>query len=87
MALSGTLVGSNIYREYKRHTHNCTIFSGISFFSRGPSRTTETGIALSTCGSGVSSYALGSIFTRRAGGTSRSRVTLEVTHVIRLSHM
>lgn len=80
-SLSGKSVGFNIYKEYKEgHTHNWTILSSISFFSRGPSRTTKASITLSTRGSGVSPYALGSIFTRRTGRTSRSRITLEGTH-------
>lgn len=86
-SLSGTSFGSDIYKEYKGHTHNWTILASISFFSRGPRRTSKASITLSTRGSSISPYALGSIFTRRTGRTSRSRITLEVTHGMTLLHM
>lgn len=87
-SLSGTSFGSDIYKEYKEgHTHNWTILASISFFSRGPRRTSKASITLSTRGSSISPYALGSIFTRRTGRTSRSRITLEVTHGMTLLHM
>lgn len=86
-SLSGPSVGSNIYKEYKEgHTHNWTILASISLFSRGPRRTAKASITLSTRGSSISPYALGSIFTRRTGRTGRSRITLEVTHGMTLLH-
>lgn len=64
-SLSDTSVGSNLCKEYKEgHTHNWTILASVSFFSRGPSRTSKASITLSTRGSSISPYALGSIFTR-----------------------
>lgn len=76
-----------IYTKKEGHTHNWTILASISFFSRGPCRTSKASITLPTRGSSISPYALGSIFTRRTSRTSRSRITLEVTHVMTLLHM
>lgn len=74
---------SSVYTKNKEgQTHHWTILSSISFFSRRPSRTTETSIALSSSGSGVSPYALGSVFPRRTSGTSRSRITLGETQAL-----
>lgn len=80
---NGTHEWAPVYTKNKEGpTHNWTILSSISFFSRRPSRTAETSIALSSRGSAVSPYSLGSIFSRRTGGTSRSRITLEERHAL-----
>lgn len=80
---NGTHEWVPVYTKNKEGpTHNWTILSSISFFSRRPSTTTETSITLSSRGSAVSPYSLGSIFSRRTGGTSRSRITLEERHAL-----
>lgn len=73
-------------------THRGTILSSISLLSRSPSGTTEPSVTLSAWGSTVSPHTLRSIFTRRAGRTSRSRITLEharriASHTLNENHI